>query len=270
MPSGPGRTLRLAALLLASIPAAPPLAHAQGAPPACRGAARPSCRMRRASCRSAAPNGMVAAQGGEGDAHRRRHPRARRQRRRCGRGGRLRPGRDAAEGGQSRRRRLHARAPRRARRDGRHRLSRDGAGRGELPTCSSTSAANPIRANRAIWASRSACPAPCAASPWRTSATARGASPSPSSSRQPNGWFARGIRSRTISPICCRRRPARALPVDPQRVLQRRKPFGAGERLIQPDLAETLAAIGREGPGALYTGPIMKKSPPPSATPAAS
>ncbi|HYI90852.1 MAG TPA: gamma-glutamyltransferase [Beijerinckiaceae bacterium] len=37
------------------------------------------------------------------------------------------------------------------------------------------------------------------------------------------------------------------------------KPFGAGERLIQPDLAETLATIGREGPGAFYTGPIAEK-----------
>ena len=43
-----GRTLCLAALLLASIPAAPPLAHAQALPSACRGAARPSRRMWRA------------------------------------------------------------------------------------------------------------------------------------------------------------------------------------------------------------------------------
>ena len=57
-----GRTLCLAALLLASIPAAPPLGHAQGAPPGMPGAGQAILSDAARFLPVVAPNGMVAAQ----------------------------------------------------------------------------------------------------------------------------------------------------------------------------------------------------------------
>ena len=39
--------------------------------------------------------------------------------------------------------------------------------------------------------------------------------------------------------------------------------LSAGDRLVQSDLADTLQAIARDGPDAFYEGPIAGRSPPP-------
>ena len=139
------------------------------------------------------------------------------------------------------------------------------------PTCSSTSAANPIRANRAILGLSVSVPGTVRGLAMAHERYGSGRftlaeliAPAERLAREGPG---RG-RSRRFA--AARRRPARALPSTRNVFFNGEKPFGAGERLIQPDLAETLAAIGREGPAPSTRDRSLKKSPPPSATPAAS
>ena len=52
-------------------------------------------------------------------------------------------------------------------------------------------------------------------------------------------------------------------PTDPQAnvaaiFLKQGQPFAPGDRLVQPELAETLKLVARDGPDAFYRGPIAE------------
>ena len=142
------------------------------------------------------------------------------------------------------------------------RLSRDRAGRHHARRVPRRARATPTRRSRATRRLRSACPAPWPGWRWRMRATARAGSRS----------------AELIAPAIELARDGIPIEDDVADLLPRAQPrlarwpasakiflkadgsaLGPGDQLVQRDLADTLAAIARDGPRAFYQGPIAEK-----------